>query len=51
MSQRVFPSQWLEDGRVPMPDVDQAIWNRLNPDIRARIAEKLPGALRLNERE
>jgi ribonuclease Z len=43
-SEAIFPSDWLNEGRLDMSDVDAAIWSRLDPATQARIAEKLPDA-------
>jgi ribonuclease Z len=42
LDKRVFASQWIEDGRLDMDAVDQAILNRLAPPVRERIIEKFP---------
>jgi ribonuclease Z len=43
-SEAIFPSDWLNEGRLDLSDIDAAIWSRLAPEIRDRIAEKLPDA-------
>ncbi len=43
-STAIFPSDWLNEGRLDLSDVDAAIWNRLDPEIRERITEKSPDA-------
>jgi ribonuclease Z len=42
LDKRVFASQWIEDGRLNMDEVDKAVLRRLAPPVRERILEKFP---------
>jgi ribonuclease Z len=42
LDKRVFGSQWLQDGRLNMDEVDKEILDRLQPEVQDRIKQNFP---------